>query len=82
MKHQNNLQTSFNLILKKMEKRIHELQTFNQLLTLLQHSIQETLEDSNSELSESTINNLARSHMSLEGEKLRAQREISRLHQL
>lgn len=65
-----------------MEQRIHQLQSQIQLMTILQHSITETITDMSEDLGEPTINNLSRSFMCLEGEKLRKEREISRLKKL
>ena len=65
-----------------MEQRIHEIQSQIQLMTILQHSITETITDMQADLSEPTINNLSRSFMCLEGEKLSKQREIARLKKL
>ncbi len=65
-----------------MEQRIQQLQTQHQLLIILQHSITETITELNMDLSEPTINNLSRSFMCLEGEKLSKEREIARLRKL
>lgn len=65
-----------------MEERIHELKSQIQLMTILQHSITETITEMQADLAEATINNLSRSFMCLEGEKLSKQREIGRLMKL
>lgn len=65
-----------------MEERIHELQSQIQLMIILQHSITETITDMSGDLAEPTINNLSRSFMCLEGEKLSKEREIARLKKL